>query len=132
MNPPRTVTADSRSGKFTQTLQVGPHALVADEHVEDGGQDLGPAPFELLAASLAACTSMTVKAYADHKGISLRRVHVEVTVVPDAERTTFEKVLRFEGNLEDAQRDRLVEISKRCPVHRTLMGAITLETRLVP
>lgn len=131
MHPPRTVTADTRSGKFTQTLQVGPHTLVADEHREDGGEDLGPAPFELLAAGLAACTSMTVKAYADHKGISLRRVHVEVTVVRDADRTTFEKVLRFEGNLEDAERDRLVEISKRCPVHRTLMGAITLETRLI-
>lgn len=130
MHPPRTAIADTKSGKFGQTIQVGPHTFNADEHLEDGGEDLGPAPFELLAAGLAACTSMTVKAYADHKGISLRRVHVEVTVVREPERTTFEKVLRFEGSLTDAERDRLVEISKRCPVHRTLMGAITLETRL--
>lgn len=131
MQPPRTAIADTRSGKFAQTITVGPHSFVADEVREDGGEDQGPAPLELLAAGLAACTSMTVKSYADHKDISLRRVHVEVRVVREAERTTFEKLIRFEGMLEDAERDRLLEISKRCPVHRTLMGAITIETRLI-
>jgi len=127
----RTAIADTLSGKFRQTITVGPHVSVSDEPIERGGEDSGPRPFELLAAGLASCTSMTVKSYAEIKQISLRRVHVEVTVVRDTERVTFEKQLRLEGNLDDADRDKLLEVSKRCPVHKALMGAITIESRLV-
>ena len=127
----RTAVADTHSGKFRQSITIGPHALDSDKPVEEGGEDGGPRPFEWLAAGLAACTSMTVKSWAEMKQLSLRRVHVEVTVVHDGERTTFEKQLRLEGALDDAQREGLVEISKLSPVHKALMGAITIETRLV-
>jgi len=123
--------AIAEGGRFRQSISVGPHALTADEPVASGGADSGPQPFEWLAAGLAACTSMTIKRAAEEGQISLKRVHVAVTVVREGERTTFEKRLRLEGALDDAQRQRMVEASKRSPVHMALMGAMTIETRLV-
>lgn len=131
MHPPRPVTAETLSGRFQQTMTVGPHRFVSDELVEDGGEDAGPSPFEWLAAGLAACTSMTVKAYADVKQWPLVAVHAKVTPVREAERLLFVREVRFEGALDDTQRARLVEISKRCPVHKALSGTIAIETQLV-
>ena len=74
----REVRSATATGPYQQSIEVGPHRLVGDEGVDNGGQDTGPAPHELLLAALATCTSITMKAYAQHKGLALR--HVQVTV----------------------------------------------------
>ncbi|HEY1695233.1 MAG TPA: OsmC family protein [Polyangiaceae bacterium] len=129
MRPAIVTTA---TGKFGQTVRIGPHALVADEPTEDGGDDRGPAPHELLLAGLGACTSMTVKMYADRKGWPLEGVEVTVEGQQREGAFVFQRRLEFDGPLSEEQRARLVEIAEKCPVHKTLTGAIHIETTLLP
>jgi putative redox protein len=129
MRPAIVTTA---TGKFGQTVRIGPHALVADEPTADGGDDRGPAPHEWLLAGLASCTSMTVKMYADRKGWPLEKVEVTVEGAQRDEAFLFQRRVKVEGPLSDEQRARLVEIAERCPVHKTLTGAIRIETDLLP
>jgi putative redox protein len=131
MHPIRPVTVETHQGQWQQRVTVGPHDLRADELVEDGGDDGGPSPFEYLAASLGACTTMTVKSYADLKGLSLRSVRVVVHVTREADRLHLVRELHLEGELTDEQRQRMVDISKRCPVHKALSGTIAIETTVV-
>lgn len=130
------------SGPYANAVQAGPHALRADEPEALGGADTGPSPYQLLLASLGACTSMTLRMYADRKGWPLERVtvdlrHSKIHAKDCAECETreglvdrIERVLTIEGPLDDEQRLRLLEIADRCPVHRTLHGEITIPTRL--
>lgn len=130
------------SGPYANAVQAGPHALRADEPESLGGADTGPSPYQLLLASLGACTSMTLRMYADRKGWPLERVsvdlrHSKIHAKDCAECETreglvdrIERVLTIEGPLDDEQRLRLLEIADRCPVHRTLHGEITIPTRL--
>jgi putative redox protein len=119
-------------GKFRQKVQIGGHVLTADEPESNGGSDAGPAPHEFLLAGLGSCTSMTVKMYADRKGWPLRAVDVTVEGNRDeASVFTFKRTISFEGDLTDDQRQRLLEIANKCPVHRTLSGTIRIETTLV-
>jgi putative redox protein len=117
--------------RFRASVAVGPHALAADEPAEAGGGDAGPAPFELLAAALGACTTMTLRMYAERKGWALRGVEVGVERVR-REGATPENLLRrrirLEGDLDAAQRARLLEIAGKCPVHRALEGGVAVET----
>jgi putative redox protein len=130
--------------KFLCRVQAGPHAMLADEPADHGGDDLGPDPYRFLAASLGSCTVMTLNLYARHKGLSVDRVSCDVIHdrihVEDCEgcEKTGGKVDRLirtitiEGGLDDAQRERMLEIADRCPVHRTLENEIRVETRLDP
>lgn len=127
----RDATVDTKGGKFQQDVVVGPHRLVADEPRENGGDDLGPAPHDLLLAALGACTSMTVKAYAERKGWPLARVHVELSQGKDGAAHVIERRIRLEGPLDEEQRARLLEIAGRCPVHRTLTGEVRIQSALV-
>jgi putative redox protein len=120
---------ETAGGKFRQTVRIGPHTLVADEPVSAGGDDAGPAPHEWILAGLAACTSMTVKLYADKRGWPLASVHVRV----DGEHVDGAFVLKREvhfvgAGLTDEQHARLVEIANKCPVHKSLTGPIRIET----
>jgi putative redox protein len=126
----RKAVSSTASGKFSQDVRIGPHALVGDEAVEQEGTDAGPAPHEYLLAALATCTSMTVKVYADRKAWPLR--HVEVTVEGAHEDGAFvmRRRVALDGDLDDAQRARLLEIANKCPVHKTLTGTIRIETDL--
>jgi putative redox protein len=128
----RAAISSTAAGKFRQDLRIGPHALVADEPLDQEGTDAGPQPHEFLLAGLATCTSMTVKVYADRKGWALR--HVEVTVEGAHEEGAFvmRRRVALEGDLDDAQRERLLEIANKCPVHKTLTGAIRIATDLAP
>jgi putative redox protein len=129
----RAAVVSTGSGKFQQVVQIGPHALVADEPVEAGGDDEGPAPHEWLLAGLASCTSMTVKMYSDRKAWPLERV--EVTVEGDRRDDAFvfrRRVTLFGASLDDEQRARLLDIANKCPVHKTLSGVIRIETELAP
>jgi putative redox protein len=123
---------EAGEGKFAQDVTAGRHRLRADEPVSVGGSDTGPSPYELLLAALGTCTAMTVRMYADHKKIPLERVSVELKHekahakdcvdcdTRDAKIDRVERVVTFEGALDDAQRTRLLEIANKCPVHRTL------------
>lgn len=126
---------------FTNEIRTDHHALVADEP-EPAGDDRGPDPYELLLAALGACTSMTLRMYADRKQWPLEKVSVVVTHAKihatdcaDCETRTgqidrFDRTLRLEGPLGEEQRARLVEIAERCPVHRTLEREVQIRTRL--
>jgi uncharacterized OsmC-like protein len=129
---------------LTQEIDAGRHRLVADEPEGAGGADKGPNPYELLLASLGACTSMTLQLYAKRKGWPLEAVEVEL----DQERVhaddcenceqndvrvdRIRKRLTLHGPLDETQRQRLMEIAESCPVNRTLTGEIKMEIELVP
>ena len=135
---------ETREGRFTQHILAGKHVLRADEPAAAGGDDSGPGPYDLLLAGLGACTSMTVRMYADQKKWPLERVrvdlrHEKVHATDCAECETrdgkidrIERVLVLEGDLDDAQRQRLLEIASKCPVHRTLHSEIWIPTSLAP
>ena len=136
------IVSETREGKFTQAIAAGPHALRADEPEAVGGLDSGPGPYDLLLASLGACTSMTVRAYADHKGLPLERVTVRLkhdkiyaADCDDCETREgridrIERSLELEGALDRAQRAKLLEIANKCPVHRTLHSEVSVKTTL--
>lgn len=121
-----------RTGTFTHEIDVGGHTVLVDEPVERGGDDEGPSPQELLAASLASCTAVTMEMYAKRKGWDIGEVEVEAEYVP-AERgapTHFRVVLRLPGHLSEEQIERLAVIAAKCPVHRTLAGEVTFDERI--
>jgi putative redox protein len=140
---PGTVTVrETREGKFTQCIRAGTHALRADEPLAYGGNDSGPSPYDLLLASLGACTAMTLRAYADMKNLPLDRVtvrlrHEKIHALDCAECETkegkidrIEREIELTGMLDEAQRARLLEISEKCPVHRTLHSEVYIPTSL--
>ncbi len=117
---------------FTHRIDVRQHRLVADEPTEHGGDDEGPCPQELLAASLATCTAVTIEMYAKRKGWDIGTVEVAVEYTP-AERgcpTKFSLDLRLPAGCTDEQRERLQVIAAKCPVHRTLEGEVMFEDRV--
>ena len=134
------VVAETGAGKFTQTIMAGHHHLAADEPKSAGGGDTGPNPYDLLLSALGACTSMTLRLYADHKKlsvgpISVRLRHAKVHASDCAECEDREgkvdridRVLTLTGNLDAEQRKRLLEIADKCPVHRTLTSEIDIRT----
>ena len=121
-----------RSGGLRQVITVRHHRLYSDEPQEQGGDDSGPSPQELLAASLASCTAITMEMYAQRKGWDVGDVEVACDYTP-AERgspTRFELVFRFPDTLSDEQVERLRVIAAKCPVHRTLDGEVMFEERV--
>lgn len=124
----REVTVHTKAGKFQQEIVVGEHRLVADEPKDLGGEDAGLAPHEWVLAGLGACTSMTVKMYADRKGWALRSVDVRLSGERTGNGYQIQRKVRFEGDLDEEQRKRLIEIAEKCPVHKTLSGTIEIVT----
>jgi putative redox protein len=123
------VTARRGQGALQQDVAVRSHAVVADEPRANGGDDSGPSPQELLAASLASCTAITMEMYARRKGWDVGDVEVDVTYEP-AQRgspTRFGMEVRLPKELPDDQRERLLQIAAKCPVHRTLEGEVMFE-----
>jgi putative redox protein len=116
------------SGKLGQDIEIGTHTLRADERADKGGDDNGPEPHELLAAALGACTAMTLKIYAERKGWPLRDVRVKLSGASAEGRYVMTRTLTFSGELDAEQRQRLVEIAEKCPVHKTLAGEIVIHT----
>jgi len=124
----RSVTVTTAGGKFRQHVKVGGHTIVADEPKEDGGDDMGPTPHELLLSALGACTSMTIGVYAERKGWKLRGVSVTVSGDHRADGYVIERDIVIDADLDDAQRARLLDIANKCPVHKTLSGTIRIES----
>ncbi len=122
----------SGHGALTHQIEIRRHQLVADEPREKGGEDDGPDPQELLAASLASCTAITIEMYAKRKGWDIGRAEVRCEYTP-AERgcaTKFKLALRLPSGLDPEQVKYLSKIAAKCPVHRTLDGEVTFEQRV--
>jgi putative redox protein len=118
--------------KFTHDLEVRKHRLTADEPEDHGGDDQGPSPQELLAASLASCTAVTMEMYAKRKGWNVDGMEVDCDYTP-AERgcvTRFELVMRMPAHLSEDQVESLRVIAAKCPVHRTLEGEVAFDERV--
>ncbi len=121
-----------RAGTYKQTIKIREHQLVSDEPVEEGGDDAAPSPQELLAASLASCTAVTMEMYAKRKGWDVGDIEVEASFTP-AERgcpTRFSMVLRFPSDVSEDQVERLRVIAAKCPVHRALDGEVMFDERV--
>jgi len=121
-----------RISKFRHVVKVRDHRLNCDEPRDSGGDDAAPSPQELLAASLASCTAVTMEMYAARKGWDLGDVEVECEYLP-AERgcpTKFTLTLRLPSDLSDEQVQRLKVIATKCPVHRTLDGEVMFDERV--
>lgn len=141
--PEHPVVVEGASTGFANQVEIGSHQFMADEPVAVGGTDLGPGPYELLCAALGACTSMTVSVYARMKGWPLESVRVElrhgkVHAEDCAECETkkgmvdvIERDIQLTGALSDEQRERLLDIARKCPVSRTLTSEIQIHSRLV-
>jgi putative redox protein len=127
------VTARRRhTSRFQHEIRVRDHVLSADEPREAGGDDTAPSPQELLAASLASCTAITLEMYAQRKGWEVGPVEVQCEYQP-AERgcpTSFHLVVRLPQELSDEQVQRLMAIAAKCPVHRTLDGEVMFDERV--
>ena len=136
------VTVTGSGDGFVQEIVAGRHQLRSDEPTSAGGTDTGPTPYDLLLAALGSCTSMTVGMYARRKHwplmritvhLSHSRVHARDCAVCDTEEamlTLIERDIEFDGPLSDAQRERLLAIANRCPVHLTLTSRIDIRTTL--
>jgi uncharacterized OsmC-like protein len=134
------VVHETGRGRFQQEVVWGPHRLIADEPTEVGGLGSGLGPYELLLASLGACTAMTLRLYADQKhwpltGVQVRLRHSRIYAADCAECETksgmldrIDRVIALEGGLTDDQHSRLMEIADKCPVHRTLKSEIDIRT----
>jgi uncharacterized OsmC-like protein/pimeloyl-ACP methyl ester carboxylesterase len=134
------VVRETRQSKFQQTIAVGPHRMLADEPLAAGGEDTGPGPYDFVLAGLGACTSMTMRLYADRKSLPLERVtvtlkHSKIYAQDCAECETksgmldqIDRLITMEGPLDAEQRKKLMEIADKCPVHRTLTSEIHIVT----
>ncbi len=135
-----TVTvAESGAGTYTQEIIAGGHRLTADEP-RPFGDDAGPSPYDLLLSALGACTSMTIRMYANKKGLPLEQVrvslrHSRIHAKDCAECETeqgmvdhIDRDIELIGDLDDDQRDKLLAIAERCPVHRTLTSTVHVTT----
>jgi putative redox protein len=139
----REVVVHGDANGFAQQILAGSHALTADEPLESGGTGIGPSPYDLLLAALGACTSMTAGMYARRKAwplesvtVRLRHARVHATDCVNCETKEemldrIERDVQFIGVLSDEQRAKLLEISNKCPVHRTLSSHVDIQTRLL-
>ena len=128
---------------FTTFIQTKAHSMMADEPESVGGDDFGPSPYDYLMAGLAACTTMTLKLYAQRKKWDLQEVSVYITHakkhsddlgIETAQKgylDVISKKLKFTGDLDETQRLKLKEIAAKCPVHRTLQREVIIETELI-
>ena len=136
------IVTETSAGGYTQQITAGHHRLVADEP-QPIGDDIGPTPYDLLLAGLGACTSMTVRMYANRKRwplerirVTLRHSRIHAEDCTDCETTKgwiehIDRDIELTGDLDDTQRERLLHIAERCPVHQTLTSEVRIATSLV-
>jgi putative redox protein len=129
------VVSENGKGRYQQTVSAGRHTLIADEPVSVGGADAGPAPFDYLLAALGACTSMTLRMYAEIKKLPLTGINVELThekieVEGGGKLDRIGRIITLTGDLSPEQRARMLEIANKCPVHRTLCSDIRIDSSL--
>ena len=131
---PHTVYVQSSSPAYATEITVGAHHLLADEPADVGGADTGPSPREILLSALGACTSITLRMYAERKQWPLEEVQVQLSYGEGGatkETTVIEREIKLTGPLDEAQRARLLQIANACPLHKILTGAVEIPTKLV-
>jgi putative redox protein len=140
--PSEVIVQESEKGRLTQEITVGTHTLWADEPKIYGGNDHGPSPYDFILAGLGACTSMTLRLYADMKKIPLTKVVVKLTIEkiyatdcencenPQSKIDHISRTIELHGDLTVDQRAKLLDIANKCPVHRTLTSKISITTLL--
>jgi putative redox protein len=122
-------TVDGETGYATK-VTAGRHEIAADEPVKRGGTDTGPSPFELLLASLGACTAITFRMYGERKQWNLGHVQVKLRLVKEAEAQHIERTIQLSSALDGEQQARLLEIADKTPVTKALAPAIPIRTTL--
>lgn len=139
---PQVIVSETGEGRFIQKINIGNFVLTADEPSTNGGNDKGPSPYDFLLTSLGACTSMTIRLYAEWKKIPLEhitvalrhnKVYAEDCKNCENEKSKIDKIdvaITLQGALSQDQRAKLLEIANKCPVHRTLTSTIKIETTL--
>lgn len=125
------VVANIGKETYKTELTISDHNIVADEPEELGGTDQGPAPGEFLLISLASCTAITLRMYANRKNWPVENIRVEVNFEKVDNKTIFKRELQVVGDLTEEQRTRLLQIANACPVHKTLTNPIEVQTKLV-
>lgn len=125
------VTTHRGEGPFQQVIEIGPHRLVTDVAPALGGEDSGPEPHDILAAALAACTTLTVNLYARRKGYQLDEVQVTIRHGQEGAAYALHRSIRYLGQLSQEEKQRLTDIANKCPVHKTLSGQIQITTEAI-
>jgi putative redox protein len=127
------VTVHIKEEHYRSVITNNRHEITADEPVELGGTDLGFSPNELLISSLGACTAMTLRMYADRKGWSLKEVKVMLNFDYDkaTEKSLINRTIELIGNLDEEQRNRLLQIANACPIHKMLQNPIKIISKLL-
>ena len=127
----RKVISQFGEGPLQQKLSAGDLHFLADAEISKGGAGTGPSPHEYLGAALAACTSMTLKMYAGRKEMKLENAIVTVDIERANDVETFSREIQLLGNLSAEEKERLLEIAHKCPIHKALAGQIQIKTQLV-
>lgn len=129
----KTTIARIGKQKYKTEIQAKNHIIIADEPLEVGGEGLGFTPTELLEASLAACSVMTIRMYADRKGWDLEDVEIKVGFKRNltTHQVTFIKEVRLEGNLDSEQREKLLHIGGKCPIEKIISGPVSVISELL-
>ncbi|MBU3641614.1 OsmC family protein [Polynucleobacter sp. Fuers-14] len=127
----RKVVSQFGQGPLQQKLSAGDLHFFSDAEVSKGGSGTGPSPHEYLGAALAACTSMTLKMYAGRKEMKLDNAIVTVDIERNDDVETFFREIQLQGNLSAEEKERLLEIAHKCPIHKALAGQIQIKTQLV-
>lgn len=128
------IVSERLGGIYTNDVKTSRHHLFADEPESYGSADIGPSPFEYVCAGLGACTSITLRMYANRKKWPVNKISVEVTHTKQTHgdgitRDVFTRTITLEGDLDEVQRSRMIEIANKCPVHRTLEAGSDVITR---
>jgi putative redox protein len=123
---------ETRTGRYINEVRSGRHRLPADEPEEAGGVDAGPDPFDYLLAALGACTSITLRMYAERKQIAVERIGVALEMERKDTLTEIARVITLDGDLSEDDRQRLLAIAERCPVHKILTGEVKIQSSLEP
>lgn len=125
------VTTHRGQGPLQQVIEIGPHRLLTDVAPASGGEGSGPEPHDLLAAALAACTTLTVNLYAKRKGWQLDEVQVSIRHGQEGAVYALHRSIHYVGALSEEEKQRLTDIANKCPVHKTLSGQIQITTEAV-
>ena len=134
MGNPVKVTGSISTAHYRTELTASGHVMISDEGEALGGKDLGPTPSAFLGASLASCTAITLRMYADRKEWDLKQADIHVTVERDREQniTKITRVIELTGDLSETEKERLLAIANKCPVHQMLSNPIEITSALAP